>query len=132
MNEDVITGTVLGMKMHPTDEISVKLHGRPVVISLRNVKISTPGEAQPVHRHGNYTNIRNMRDICEGMSLVLDEIGVWNVNTTAFHGGNMRLAVDVGSDTNRSEVVEVNRGEATGPSSSVLPQRRKHAAMSSR
>jgi hypothetical protein len=134
----MLTGTVLFVKNHPTDEISVKLNGRPVVISLRNVNLFTPEsvQSQLVESGTNSSQLRTVRDICEGMSLVLYDIGIWNTHTTAFHHASVYLDKDVdhlkgnnafGSESSQG-VTRIDAPIIMG--SAVLPKRRKHSAMS--
>lgn len=131
----MLGGTVLSVKSYPTEEISIKLNGRPVVLSLRNVNIFTPASQGVCGTNENV--LRTVRDICEGMSLILYDIGIWNVKTTAFHYASVYLEKD--TDDRRDKDLLVAGSVAgdvfisAGPTvmgSAVLPKRRKHNAMS--
>lgn len=130
------TGTVLLVKMYPNEGVSVKLDGLPVVVTLRNVQISTPTLSHTQAPGDCTRGLRNVRDICEGMSLIFHDMGVWNVNTTAFHNASVSLYND--SDRSggkcQSTMPPACNVSSSGPafkSSAVLPKRRKHSAMSS-
>lgn len=127
---NMMTATVLCMKQYPCDEWAVKLDQRPVVIGLRDVKIYV----HPVSHEGGYEScLRSVTDIRVGMKLILHEMGVWNVNTSALHSAKVSLerkstiGTDLGGEpgTNASLV----RHEDV-KCTAVLPQRRKHSAMS--
>lgn len=139
MHASPMRGTVLLSKGYPTDEVSVKLDGKPVIITLRNLQIFVPGsvDKQLESSRNSVDRLRTVRDICEGMSLVLHDVGTWNVNTTAFHGAKVCLDGDTihhgGKGCDVAETPSYNV-HCTGPvimSSAVLPKRRKHVAMSS-
>ena len=135
MGDSVVTATVLALKFYPTEEISVKLNGRPIVITLRNVKIRVSDlPYEQIERPGSYTTrLQTMRDIHEGMPLALHDIGVWNVNTTAFHGGTVCLDAGRVSSSDKNHSIEDTKVCLTGPtvlSSAVLPKRRKYSPMS--
>jgi hypothetical protein len=136
----VLSGTILQVKSHPTEEVSILLKGRPVVLTLRNVNFLTPEllQTQPVNLETKACQIRTIRDLCEGMSLVLYDIGVWNVNTTAFHHTSVYLEKCVGNLQYNSPLLagsprDVSDHDAPAiMGSAVLPKRRKYSAMLSK
>jgi hypothetical protein len=156
MCPSVVTGTVLLAKRYPQDEFAVKLHGSAAVVSLRDVCLLTPEMAQRFHEASKEVSsdavapvapvfrcsggLVNVSRIEEGATLVLHDVGVWNVNTTALHGAKVTLNDDDGGTTTDSESSRNNNNNniyknSTTPNSndsrsSVLPQRRKHNAMS--
>ena len=126
-----MTATVLCMKQYPCDEWAVKLDERPVVISLRDVKIYVP----PVSNEGGYeSSLRSVTDIRVGMKLILHEMGVWNVNTTALHSAKVSLERKSAIGLDLGEEPEITKSPVRHEPvkcTAVLPQRRKHSAMSS-
>lgn len=130
----VATGTVLCVKRYPCDEIAVKIHDSPAVLTLRDVdllvsNVALQGLDESRGAVGSTSTVRgSISHVQEGMQLVLHCFGVWNVNTTAFHGSKVML------DKTENNVAVGWCGSVDkkpcNSGVSVLPQRRKHIAMS--
>jgi hypothetical protein len=99
LNMDVSTATVLSVKQYPSEEFGVLLHGTGAVVSLRDVKIFIPDPPRGFQGPASklFGGSHDTRNIVEGVELVLNELGVWNVNTTAFH--HSRVTISANGDT---------------------------------
>lgn len=113
------TVTVLSVKQYPVHEFGVYIHGTPVVVSLRDVKMSSVDGAKTWPSVDMFTG-RGINAIDEGCVLDVYYIGAWNVHTSALHGARVTLS-------------ESNPSVSTVPTSvlptSVLPTRRKRSSM---
>jgi hypothetical protein len=113
------TATVLAIKQYPVHEIGILLHGTPVVVSLRDVKMA-PVDGVKTWPSVEMFSGRGVGNIEEGCVLKVYDIGTWNVNTSALHGARVTL-----SDVCPAVSVVPTSGLPT----SVLPTRRKWTSM---
>jgi hypothetical protein len=126
------SATVLCTKRYPREEFGVILHGTGVVITLRDVQMFMPVQQQSQGPASGLSGSYNTRDIKEGTELVLHDVGVWNVTTTALHRARVTI-VDKedrrsGLADNRNSTNPDEGNEAAGTKS--LPVRRKqHMSM---
>jgi hypothetical protein len=129
--------TVLSVKQYPSEEFGVLLHGTGAVVTLRDVKIFIP--EGPVDRLVLVGGSHNTRDIVEGTELVLNDVGAWDVNTTALHHARVTISAngDTGigcaSDSNNSGQCSQgnyyntnNDRYGSGATDYNVPSRRKH------
>jgi hypothetical protein len=129
-----IRGTVLFVKYHPTEDFVVSLHGSPAVVTLRDVKMYKPfasvvpptHDAQPLFSDTVFNDQLTIHDIREGSELILVDVGVWNVRTSAIHGGQVILSGGSGYKTTGCGGVSSKGFIST---TATLPQRRKRTSM---
>jgi hypothetical protein len=117
LNMDVstkaVSATVLSVKQYPSEEFGVILHGTGAVVSLRDVKMFMPdpprGSQGPASRL--FGGSHDTRNIVEGTELVLNDVGAWNVNTTAFH--HARVTISANGDTGIGCAIDGNNSQGS-------------------
>jgi hypothetical protein len=114
--ETPLHATVLSVKRYPSEEFGVMIHSTGAVITIKDVKIFVTNSLGASHgpASGLMSGSQDTRDIQEGTQLVLNDVGVWNVNTTALHHARVTIGdrVDIGlggaSDDNTRNFTNVN------------------------
>jgi hypothetical protein len=122
------TVKVLSVKQYPVEELVVLLDKSPAVVTLRDVKMYTEESSNTASVQwpsmGIFNNSLGIHDICEGCDLTVVEFGVWNVKTSAIHGGRVVLSA---ASTHGS--VGVGSISSMPLPVVVLPSRRKRTSM---
>jgi hypothetical protein len=87
-----LSATVLLVKRYPCEEFGILLHSTGAVVTIRDVKIFVPeSHLSQGPASGLLCGSRDTREIEEGTQLVLNDVGVWNVNTTALHHARVTI-----------------------------------------
>lgn len=96
----LVHATVLSVKRYPNEEFGVMIHSTGAVVTIRDVKIFVADALDSSHgpAGGAMRGSQDTRDIQEGTQLMLNDVGVWNVNTTALHHARVTIGdrVDIG------------------------------------
>jgi hypothetical protein len=98
--ETPLYATVLSVKRYPSEEFGVMIHSTGAVVTIKDVKIFVTNSLSASNgpASGLLSGSQDTRDIQEGTQLVLNDVGVWNVNTTALHHARVTIGdrVDIG------------------------------------